>query len=81
MILDATLLHAQYYTVKIKGKWSKRDMLNVMVIVVKNQILAKAVYISLYIVAERKNFKLLFSAGITLAVEVLILFFHPMKMI
>ena len=32
-------------------------------------------------VAKRKNFKLLFSAGIILAVEVLILYFHPMKMI
>ena len=32
-------------------------------------------------VAERKNFKLLFSAGIILAVEVSILYFRPMRMI
>ena len=32
-------------------------------------------------VAERKNFKLLFSAGITLAVKVSILYFRPMGMI
>ena len=33
------------------------------------------------IVAERKNFKLLFSAGIILTVEVPILYFRPMSMI
>ena len=33
------------------------------------------------IVAERKNFKLLFRAGIILAVEVSILHFRPMRMI
>ena len=32
-------------------------------------------------VAERKNFKLLFRAGIILAVEVSILCFRPMRMI
>ncbi len=31
--------------------------------------------------AERKNFKLLFSAGIVLAVEVSILYFQPMMMV
>ena len=32
-------------------------------------------------VAERKNFKLLLSSGIVLAVEVSILYFRPMRMI
>ena len=35
----------------------------------------------LWTVAERKNFKLLFSAGIILAVDVSILYFRPMRMI
>ena len=44
----------------------------------------KSIYHSYYPVepvAERKNFKLLFSVGIILAIEASILYFQPMRMV